>query len=116
MKITITRSFERTRQIADFVPIKAYCEVTAEVDDEELTDKGIWPTAEINNLSQHLDTITRDEVDKTLISYQPLCIVCKARGEKVVLNKEGVCGNCLNTRGMQAKENHDTVQKNKGRS
>lgn len=98
MKIIITRSFERTRQIADFVPIKAYCEVSFEQDFPD----GAAHEAIVEAMSSKADELCRSEVDKTLMSYQPLCIVCGGRGAKVNLNKEGVCGQCVKDLASQA--------------
>jgi len=100
MKITITRAFERTRQIADFVPIKAYCEATAEMEVDEVVnpegDKLLKKVFE--NLSHGLDDLVQAEVEKTLMQYYPTCIVCGGRGAQVNLNKEGVCGQCAPSR------------------
>lgn len=98
MTIKITRAFERTRQIADFVPIKAYCETTAEFEVESITHE------QVARASQTLDNIVQSEVEKTLISYRPVCIACGSKGQKVVLNKEGVCGQCVSTAQFQARD------------
>jgi len=88
MKIIIKRSFERTRQIADFVPIKVACEVSAEI---EYKNDG-----EILDWSNKLDDIVQSEVEKSLIGYRPACIGCG--GKQIVggtgLNKEGMCQTC----------------------
>jgi hypothetical protein len=121
MKITITRSFERTRQIADFVPIKAYCEATIEEDDlpnmDKLDDEGKKELIALQReMSEALDLLVRQEVEKTLMSYYPLCIVCGARGQTVNLNKEGVCGNCVTSREHQARDFKRNIQdKSQGR-
>lgn len=94
MKIKITRSFERTRQIADFVPVKAFCE--ASIDATEVDGK-VGETGEdmAHRLSARLDAFVQSEVEKTLMNYYPVCIVCGAKGVTVNLNKEGVCGECV---------------------
>jgi hypothetical protein len=102
MTIKITRAFERTRQIADFVPIKAYCEATAEFDDVEMTAEQIERRIRTNSL--FLDNIVQSEVDNTLKSYYPMCIVCGGKGQKLSLNKEGVCGQCVSTAQFQARD------------
>ena len=96
MRIKITRSFERTRQIADFVPIKTHCEISMEIDLEpnQLT--------EIVGFSSRLDATCQAEVEKTLMSYQPVCIVCGGKGRP--LNKEGVCGKCYTDMSFQAQK------------
>jgi hypothetical protein len=99
MKITITRSFERTRQIADFVPIKAYCEATVELDQrpEDTTREEI---------ATNLATFCESEVEKTLMGYTPACIRCggKAIFPQKSLNKEGICGQCQSEQEMKAQK------------
>jgi hypothetical protein len=104
MKITITRSFERTRQIADFVPIKAYCEATIEYERGEQNQILNVPNEQDREYSFLLDSFVQAEVEKTLISYRPVCIVCRGKGDTVILNKEGVCGHCVKTMQFQAAE------------
>jgi hypothetical protein len=99
MKITITRAFERTRQIADFVPVKAYCEASAEAEWDSEN-----PELRPEKLSQHLQNLCESEVEKTLINYRPVCIACGAKGATVILNKEGICGNCVKKMMFEAKE------------
>ncbi|MDE2233427.1 MAG: hypothetical protein KGJ90_04950 [Patescibacteria group bacterium] len=95
-KITIRRAFERTRQIADFVPIKAYCELSEEVDIED--------SADLANISASLAEACEKDVEMTLMKYRPVCIVCGGKGETLNLTKEGVCGNCMNDRAMKIAE------------
>jgi len=98
MKITITRSFERTRQIADFVPIKAYCEVTAEHDEGAIS---------LTELSRKLDDFCQSEVEKTLMGYRPACVVCggkKIFGGKGEMTKEGICAECNDKMLFEAKQ------------
>jgi len=107
MKIIITRSFERTRQIADFVPVKAACEATMEIQDEELTSQGIFPQSEIKRASAVLDEIVQSEVEKSLMGYKPCCLRCGGKqiyGGKG-LNKEGYCVQCVSDLAAQAREN-----------
>lgn len=108
MKITITRAFERTRQIADFVPIKAYCEATIELEN---------PVDDVAKVlgqnSLLLDAFVQSEVEKTLITYRPVCISCGGKGDKVLLNKEGVCGQCVNKAQMDARQFKVDNDKNK---
>ena len=105
MTISITRSFERTRQIADFVPIKAYCQASAEIDvrSDEVKGEGIISDAE-EELSRVLTSFCEREVDKTLMSYYPQCIVCGGKGQKMSLNKEGVCGQCVTQMHFQIRD------------
>ena len=94
MKIIIKRSFERTRQIADFIPVKAACEASAEI--EVVVDSTKQDIAAREALSSELAAFCQSEVEKTLMGYTPACIVCggKAIFPKKVLNKEGVCAQC----------------------
>ena len=109
MKITITRAFERTRQIADFVPIKAYCEATIEEDNlpnmEQLDDAGKKELIALQRqMAESLDLLVQQEVEKTLMTYRPVCISCGGKGDKVFLNKEGVCGQCVQTAHFAARD------------
>lgn len=103
MKITITRAFERTRQIADFVPIKAYCEASVEYEMKSPIEKEEEARL-FTEASARMAAVVQEEVDKTLAAYRPTCIVCGGRGDKVNLNKEGVCGQCVKDMQMQALE------------
>jgi hypothetical protein len=53
-------------------------------------------------MSAALDNFVQSEVEKTLINYRPVCIACQGKGEKVLLNKEGVCGQCVEKHRMEA--------------
>lgn len=97
MKITqVTRYFERTRQIADFIPVKSAIEVTAEVHEGET----------IADVSRQLDELAVAEVEKTLMGYTPACIACggKAIFPKKVLNKEGICAQCQSDNDMKLRD------------
>jgi hypothetical protein len=61
MKLTIVRSFSKTKQVASYEPINAFCSVSAEYDSEK----------EINDLfvravSEHPDKLVRQEVERTI--------------------------------------------------
>ncbi len=88
MKITVRRYFERTRQIADFVPIKASCEVSAECNLED-----------VDEVSGTLAERCELEVEKTLMHYHPSCVNCG--GKQITphkdLTKEGMCDECNKT-------------------
>src|SRR5580765_1655543 len=99
MTIKITRSFERTRQMADFVPIKVYCEATA---DFEISQSMERTDIEMIEVSESLDRFVQAEVEKTLMPYRPVCIVCGGKGDTVNLNKEGVCGQCVQKMNYEA--------------
>ena len=61
MKITITRSFSKTKQVASFEPINSFCSVQGEYEGE--------PNDQIvKSLSQHLDILVRQEVERTIES------------------------------------------------
>ena len=64
MKLSITRSFSRTKQVASFEPINAFCSVSAEYDDEatQLDDQFVV------SVSEHLDNLVRREVERTIES------------------------------------------------
>lgn len=111
MKITITRYFERTRQIADFVPVKAACEASIEEDSlpamEKLTDderKDLICLQRV--MSESLDKLVQQEVEKTLMGYVPCCITCggKAIAPRKTLTKEGICAECHNKQEMEARQ------------
>jgi hypothetical protein len=58
MKIVLTRSFSRTKQIAAFEPINAYCSVQVEYEQSaDETDVQV---------SERLDEFARTEVEKTI--------------------------------------------------
>jgi hypothetical protein len=114
MTIKITRAFERTRQIADFVPIKAYCEATTEVEVSDRENSEIIKKDQfIRSISNELDQFVQAEVEKTLMAYRPVCIRCGGKGDKVNLNKEGVCGNCVSEMNIQARGFAEDNQKNR---
>jgi len=102
MKITIKRYFERTRQIADFVPIKSACEATMEI---ELGDpeNGLDQAREF---SQTLDLFVQSEVEKTLMGYSPCCVVCGGKPifPKKDLTKAGLCDTCNQKQLMEARQ------------
>jgi hypothetical protein len=100
MKIIIKRSFERTRQIADFIPVKVACEASIE------TEQGGGVESIIVDYSRLLDAIVQQEVEKTLMGYTPACIVCggKVIFPKKVLNKEGICAQCVSDSEMKLRE------------
>ena len=113
MLIKITRSFERTRQIADFVPIKAYCEATIEEDgfppmEKIAADKQTLKDFEgiQRNMSEALDALVQQEVEKTLMGYRPACIGCG--GKQIVggtgINKEGMCQTCADKMRFEASD------------
>jgi hypothetical protein len=104
MKIIITRAFERTRQIADFVPIKAYCEATVEFESADEIGVQVKDAEKMKEVSGLLDNIVQSEVDNTLKNYRPTCITCGGRGERVLLNKEGQCGQCVSTANFAARD------------
>jgi hypothetical protein len=112
MKITITRSFERTRQIADFVPVKAFCQATMEVDCESPSD--YFQTNASQADSRLLDNFVQSEVEKTLMGYKPCCVTCG--GKEIVggkgLNKEGVCKTCEADYAMKLRDAKADNQKN----
>lgn len=58
-KLTITRSFSKTKQIQSFEPINAHCSVTAEYE-EKLEDSFVI------SISEHLDNLVRREVERTI--------------------------------------------------
>lgn len=113
MVIRIVRAFERTRQIADFVPIKAYCEASTEYELGKIDAE--HAAAEMAEISHRLDSFVQSEVDKTLMSYYPQCIVCGGKGQKMNLNKEGVCGQCVQTNMFKAREFQKESGQPKGR-
>jgi len=110
MLIKITRSFERTRQIADFVPVKAYCEASTEYELGEI--KPLENADELIKISAHLQFLCESEVEKTLMTYRPACIVCGGKSERSFVSKEGVCGQCMKEEHLKIvqlnSENRDT--------
>jgi hypothetical protein len=60
MKLLIRRSYEKTKQVASFEPIKAQCSVQAEFDAQEIDDQ------KIISISGHLDNLARQEVERTI--------------------------------------------------
>jgi hypothetical protein len=112
MKIVIKRSFERTRQIADFIPVKAACEATYEMEQKAMTKEELEPY--LIELSGQLDQFVQSEVEKSLMGYTPCCIRCggKAIFPKKALNKEGYCGQCVSELSFQAKGFRTDAEKN----
>jgi hypothetical protein len=62
MKLIITRSFSKTKQVASFEPINSHCSVQAEFDAENIDDQHII------SISGHLDNLVRQEVERTIES------------------------------------------------
>ena len=62
MKITITRSYSKTKQIASYEPINAFCSVQADYEQDALDDEFV------RSLSDHLDKLVRQEVERTIES------------------------------------------------
>jgi hypothetical protein len=60
LKITVIRSFSRTKQISSFEPINAHCSVQLETDIHALDD------TIIRSYSEHLDKLVRQEVERTI--------------------------------------------------
>jgi len=118
--LRITRSFERTRQIADFVPVKAACEVSVELSEEELNaiPYGAGETSDERAremFSEKLDIFVRAEVEKTLMGYKPVCVRCggtEGSFGKGGLTKEGLCQNCNTEIGYQARDHAADVGRN----
>lgn len=61
MKLIITRSFSRTKQVASFEPINTSCSVSAEYEDEKAIDDMF-----VTSVSDHLDMLVRQEVERTI--------------------------------------------------
>jgi hypothetical protein len=104
MKIIITRSFERTRQIADFVPVKAACEATYEMEQQVMTKEELEPF--LIEISVQMDSFVQSEVEKTLMGYKPACLRCGGKqiyGGKG-LNKEGLCAQCVSDLAFQLRD------------
>lgn len=101
MLIRVTRNFERTRQIADFVPVKASCEASAEIEIETISDE---KTA---LLSDALDRFVQREVERTLAGYVPMCLMCgmKAIYPVRTLGKDGICAQCTQNAKYAAMDN-----------
>jgi hypothetical protein len=60
-KLIIVRSFSKTKQIASFEPINSFCSVSAEYDDERAMEDQF-----VRSVSEHLDTLVRQEVERTI--------------------------------------------------
>lgn len=58
-KLTITRSFSKTKQVASYEPINAHCSVSVEYE-EKLDDSFVI------SISEHLDNLVRREVERTI--------------------------------------------------
>jgi hypothetical protein len=112
MKITIKRVFSRVRQIADFVPVRAECEATVEFEVDPIKTPEYKDSMEIHSAA--LDQFVQSEVEKTLMGYTPSCIRCggKALFPKKVLNKEGMCAQCVSELSFQAKDFRADNEKN----
>jgi hypothetical protein len=63
MKLIIVRSFSKTKQVASFEPINAFCSVSAEYDDERAMEDQF-----VISVSEHLDNLVRREVERTIES------------------------------------------------
>jgi hypothetical protein len=63
MKITITRSFSRTKQIAAFEPINVFCSAAMEMEGDD-GDKTAMAAMKI--MAEKLDEFVRFEVEKTI--------------------------------------------------
>jgi hypothetical protein len=102
MRVKITRYFERTRQIADFVPVKAACEASMEM--ETSAEQDFMKAAE--TCSAALDALVQAEVEKTLMGYVPCCVSCGGKPiyPKKDLSKGGECDTCINKREMEARQ------------
>jgi len=103
MKIKITRQFDRTRQIADFVPVRSSCEVSVEYDDAKLkSDKVEYR----EKCLQSLDEICKRNVEASLMGYVPCCVVCGGKNifPGKPLNKMGYCDQCDSKLKWEAKE------------
>lgn len=62
MKLIITRSFSKTKQVASLEPINSFCSVQAEFEETEIDDQ------KIISISGHLDNLVRQEVERTIES------------------------------------------------
>lgn len=61
MKLIITRSFSKTKQVASFEPINSFCSVSMEYEDETTPSDTI-----IRSWAEHLDILVRQEVERTI--------------------------------------------------
>ncbi|MDE2098541.1 MAG: hypothetical protein KGL39_14905 [Patescibacteria group bacterium] len=100
-KITITRSFSRTKQVQQFEPINSFCSASFEFemgegDAEVSIDR-------IKAHSEALDEIVRSEVERTITGYVnariPACTDCG--GKRIAgnvagngIDKDGRCAAC----------------------
>lgn len=66
MKLIITRSFSKTKQVAAFEPINASCSVSAEITADETRFIGMTMDDTKAQLSDELDTFVRQEVERTI--------------------------------------------------
>jgi hypothetical protein len=118
MKITIKRYFERTRQIADFVPVKSACEaaIEFEIPDEEaqsvLLAAGMKAYAPESDM---IDQFVQAEVEKTLMGYTPTCVVCGGKQiyPKRDLTKAGLCDTCNDKQMFEARQFKSDNAKNR---
>lgn len=101
MKILLKRTFERTRQIADFVPVKIGCEVSGEI---ELEDTDRAELLRLHAFAEQLFQVCESEVEHSISRYWPSCILCGGKGQKSPLNKEGLCGQCVKELSFQLAE------------
>lgn len=60
-KLTIIRSFSKTKQVASFEPINSFCSISMEYEDEATPSDTI-----IGSFSEHLDKLARQEVERTI--------------------------------------------------
>jgi hypothetical protein len=75
MKLIITRSFSKTKQVASFEPINAFCSVQAEIEGATLNDEVI------RSYSEHLDVLVRQEVERTIEKEMAKVEAIKKRNE-----------------------------------
>ena len=61
MKITITRSFSRTKQVAAFEPINSFCSIQMEIEEDHMPSHVVLAA-----FSEDLDQLARAEVEKTI--------------------------------------------------
>lgn len=61
MKLIITRSFSKTKQVQSFEPINSFCSVSMEYEEDETPSDTI-----ISSFSEHLDKLVRQEVERTI--------------------------------------------------
>ena len=119
MRITITRAFERTRQIKQFEPIKAFCSASVEAEGDSIESE-----IELLKVSSgQLDIFVRAEVEKTIASEEQAlrdgsrtpCANCG--GIQVSggtgLSPEGLCKTCESQLKFQARDMRAEGKKSK---